>query len=262
MTSEPLPAALRRDRIAALVQDRGFIRVAELSRIFRTSPVTIRTDLDDLASRDRVRRVHGGAVPTLGPATPVDPPTKDPLSVERAALGAAAAGLVEAGQTVVLAGSAATRMVARALAQRTELDEVVVITNDLHIALELQSSIPRLTLIVTGGTLRADSPDLGDPLAGLLLADVTADLSIVGCGAITAERGLSETNVSAVEVARRLLRAGDRKVVVADTRQVGGTSPARVARSEEIDLLVTGAAADAEQLARLRERGVDIRIVE
>ncbi len=262
MTTDPLPAALRRERISALVQDRGFIRVAELSRIFRTSPVTIRSDLDNLSAHDLVRRVHGGAVPMVGPPTPVDDETEDPYASERAAIGAAAADLIEPGQTVVVAGSVTTRLVARALAHRTELHEVVVLTNDLRIALELQPSIPQVTVLVTGGTLRSDAPELADPLGGLLLAEVTADLSIVGCAGLTAERGLTESNVAVVEVARRLLNAGDRQIVVADTGQVGATSPARIARAAEIDLLVTGAGADPDEVQRLRELGIEVTLID
>lgn len=262
MTPEPLPAALRRERISALVRDRGFIRVAELSRIFRTSPVTIRSDLDDLAEHDLVRRVHGGAVPALGRPTAVSSDTDDPHAAERAAIGAATADLIESGQTIVLAGSATTRLVARALAHRTELQDVAVLTNDLQIALELQPSIPDLTVLVTGGTLRGDAPELADPLGGLLLAEVAADLSIVGCAGLTAERGLTESTVGVVEVARRLLNAGDRRLVVADTGQVGASSPARVARATEVDLVVTGAGADDAEVQRLRELGIEVRLID
>lgn len=261
MSDDSLPAALRRDRIAALVQERGFVRVAELSRIFRTSPVTIRTDLDELASHTKVRRVHGGAVPAVGqPATP-NRAGEDPLAAQRALLGAAAAALITAGHTVVLAGSPVIRQVARALAARSELAEVVVLTNDLHVALELQPALGRIEVIVTGGTLRPNSPTLGDPFGGLVLADVVADLSVVGCDAICAERGLTTTHLAEVEAARRLLGAGERAVVVAEADRVGRVAPGRIAPAEELDVLLTGDGADPASLQRLRERGVRIEQV-
>jgi DeoR family transcriptional regulator, aga operon transcriptional repressor len=262
MSSDSLPAALRRDRMAALVQERGFIRVAELSRVFRTSPVTIRTDLDELAARDLVRRVHGGAVPKGGPTPTTIVMADDDLAAEHARLGVAAAGHVQSGHTVVLAAAAVTRAVARALVNRPELTDVSFITNDLRIALELQPMIPRISVLLTGGTLRADSPGLGDPFGGLLLDDVAADLSIVGCGGFSAERGLTEGAISGVEMSRRLLRAGERTIVVAHSTQVGVTSPARVARAEDIDLVVTGDDADPGQVAALRTRGLEVELIE
>ncbi len=224
--------------------------------------MTIRTDLDELTSRGLVRRVHGGAVPTHGAGSPVNPPSEDPREAQKARIGEVAAALVSAGHTIVIAGSPTTRLMARALAVRTEVQDVTVITNDLHVALELQPAIPRLSLIVTGGTLRSDTPDLGDPLGGVLLADVRADLSLVGCGGVSADRGLTESSIARVEVTRRLLDAGERRVVLADASQVGGSSPGRVAAATDIDLLITSADADADATTALREEGVELTIVD
>lgn len=262
MVEESLPVDLRRDRIAALVQERGFVRVAELSRIFRISPVTIRTDLDELDSRNAIRRVHGGAVSNSGELSGVRAPAEDPMSAERARICTAAASIVSSGQTVVIAGAPATRTVGRALAQRRELEGVVVITNDLRIALDLSPAVPRFTVVVTGGTLRAGGSELGDPLGGVVLDDVTADLSIFGCAGITADRGVTGSSVLTVEMARRLLRAGTRAVTVADSQQVGAVGPARLAIAEEIDVLITGAQARSDELARLRDRGIDVKVVD
>ena len=60
--SEPLPAALRRERMLDLIGRTGFVRVAELSEAFQVSDVTVRTDLDALDAQQSIRRVHGGAV--------------------------------------------------------------------------------------------------------------------------------------------------------------------------------------------------------
>lgn len=261
MPGDPLPGVLRRDRIAALIEDRGFVRVAELSRIFRTSPVTIRTDLDELVSRDLVRRVHGGAVPTSRRPPQVAGADEDPLTGERARIATSGAARIGPGETIVLAGGPSTRMLARALRDRADLGEVIVVTNDLDIALELQPTIPRFTVVVTGGTLRADAPELGDPLGGTLLADVTAGWSVVGCAGISAERGLTAATLVAVEDARRLFRAGTRRLVLAEAERVGAVGPARIAPTEAVDLLITAAGADEGELAGLRERGVDVEIV-
>lgn len=261
MTAEPLPAALRRDRIAALVHERGFIRVAELSNIFRTSPVTIRTDLDELAERQLVRRVHGGAVPTVGEPAPTVPVDDDHGGATRRALGAAVAGPIRSGQTIVLAAAPTTRAVARALAGRAELTDLQVVTNDLRIALELQPRLPSWSVIVTGGTLRSGSPDLGDPLGGTLLDDIGADVSIAGCAALSARRGLTAASMAEVEMARRLLRAGDQSIVVAEGDRIGAAAPARVARIDEIHRVVTESAADADAVAALRTEGVEVEQV-
>ncbi len=259
---EPLPGAIRRDRIARLIQERGFVRVAELSRIFRTSPVTIRTDLDELETLDFVRRVHGGAVPTSGTATTAAVSGGGPKAKAKAAIGAVAASLVESGQTVVLAGGTTTQAVGRALAQREDLAGVTVVTNGLHIALELQPAIPRFTLMVTGGTLRRDTPSLVDPLADLLLKDITADLAIVGCKGISPTMGVTDDHFPGVSIARRLLETGRRRVIVADASKIGASSVARFWDANDIDLLITERSGDPEMLEQLGDLGVKIQTVQ
>jgi DeoR family transcriptional regulator of aga operon len=48
----------------------------------------------------------------------------------------------------------------------TELRDVVVFTNALNIAFVLEAATPRMTVVVTGGTLRPLQHSLVDPLAG------------------------------------------------------------------------------------------------
>lgn len=259
---EPVPGAIRRDRIARLVQERGFVRVAELSRIFRTSPVTIRTDLDELESLDFVRRVHGGAVSTAGGTTTEAASSGGPKAKAKAAIGAVAASLVESGQTIVLAGGTTTQAVGRALAQREDLTGVTVVTNGLHIALELQPAIPRFTLMVTGGTLRRDTPSLVDPLADLLLQDITAEIAIVGCKGISPTSGVTDDHFPGVSIARRLLQTGQRRVIVADATKIGASSVARFWDAADVDMLITERSADAEILEQLADLGVKVQTVQ
>lgn len=59
-----LPAQ-RREHALALITERRWITIAELSRELRVSVATVRRDLDLLARRSLIVRVHGGAGKTL-----------------------------------------------------------------------------------------------------------------------------------------------------------------------------------------------------
>jgi DeoR/GlpR family transcriptional regulator of sugar metabolism len=67
-----MPANRRLEQIVALVQERGFVSVNELSKVYDVSEVTIRRDLQRLHDEKRLRRTFGG-VASL--AAPVAPPT-------------------------------------------------------------------------------------------------------------------------------------------------------------------------------------------
>ncbi|MBK1678679.1 DeoR family transcriptional regulator, partial [Rhodospirillum rubrum] len=54
--------AERYEKIVQLVNERGSIRVSELSQLCGVTEETIRRDLDRLEQAGRLRRSHGGAV--------------------------------------------------------------------------------------------------------------------------------------------------------------------------------------------------------
>ncbi|MFI6605890.1 substrate-binding domain-containing protein [Streptomyces sp. NPDC050507] len=67
-------ATERHDRLLGLVRDRGSARVSDLASQLGVSPVTVRRDVEDLAGRGLLDRVHGSvswpqdAAPATGPA--------------------------------------------------------------------------------------------------------------------------------------------------------------------------------------------------
>ena len=63
--------AERRERILALLSERGTVRIEELARELGVSSMTVHRDLDRLAVEGQVRKVRGGAVlrtPTPSPS--------------------------------------------------------------------------------------------------------------------------------------------------------------------------------------------------
>lgn len=56
-----MPVNNRPDRIIALVAEKGFVSVEELSQICQVSKMTIRRDLEQLEKENRIRRTFGGA---------------------------------------------------------------------------------------------------------------------------------------------------------------------------------------------------------
>ena len=55
----------RLKRICDLVNEKGSVRVSELSQLLSVSEVTVRRDLEALARDNRLQRTHGGAFSTL-----------------------------------------------------------------------------------------------------------------------------------------------------------------------------------------------------
>ena len=263
---DALPAHVRREQIHRLVEERGFVRVAELRDAFGVSGVTARADLDVLVSEGAVQRVHGGAVPAHigGAGRPErERSFEEALAssvVPKQQIGELAASLVRSGQSVILDVGTTTLAIARALLARTDLTDVVVITNGLSIALELEPAIPRFTVIVTGGSLRPLQHSLVEPLAATVLSQVHADLAFIGCNGVDVENGVTNINLPEAGVKTLMLAAASRAVVVADGSKLGQAHLGRIGPLDAFDTLVTDAAADPQALALLRGAGLTVLV--
>ena len=262
-TETAIPAGIRRDRMLVVVRERDYVKVADLADQFAISEVTVRSDLEALAARGDVRRIRGGAIATNLPRRerPFEE-SESEFAAEKIAIGRAAAGLVRDGDTVILDVGTTTAAVARALAARTDLRDVVVFTNSLTIAMQLEQVIPRFSVVVTGGTLRPLQHSLVDPLAAGVLDRIRADMVFIGCNGVDAVAGITNINLPEAEMKRRMMSAANRRIVVADGSKIGQVELARLCAVTEIDLLMTGPSADQAALAGLVERGMRIEVID
>ncbi len=258
-------APRRRELALALVAERGFVRVAELSRAFGVTTVTARADLDALERQGAIRRVHGGAVPATS-VIGADRPEREPsfeealeASVEpKRRIGEHVASLVRSGQSLILDVGTTTLQVARALRRRDDLADLVIFTNGLSIALELEPEIPRFQVVVTGGTLRPRQHSLVDPLAASMLRDVHVDLAVIGCNGVDPAHGVTNANLPEAAVKSLMLQRAARAVVVADGTKVGEVHLGRVAPVDAFDALVTDASAPRAIVAELEDVGLAV----
>jgi DeoR family transcriptional regulator, aga operon transcriptional repressor len=257
------PSPIRRDRVLETIRQRRFASVSDLSATFGVSEVTIRSDLEALAEGGHIQRVRGGAIhrATVARESSFEQ-AADAHAVDKDRIGAAAAALVESGQTVLLDAGSTTAAVARALADREDLEDLHIFTNGLRTAVELERAIPRFGVIVTGGTLRRTQHSLVNPLGAVILEQIHAHIAFVGCDGIEAEAGVTNTSVADAEIKRLMMRAARRPVVVADGSKVGEVSLVHLYGLDDVDLLITTRRAPAGALSALDGRGLAIQLAD
>jgi DeoR family transcriptional regulator, aga operon transcriptional repressor len=260
--SQPsLPAAMRREAMLDALQENEFLRVTELGERFGVSEVTVRADLDALVALGAVRRVHGGAMPTTNRR--LERPFEDQAGAhadEKAAIAREAAQLVASGDVVALDVGTTTTALAIALRRRDDLERVTVITNGLNIALELERANPRISVIVTGGTLRPLQHSLVNPLATMVLSTINPDVAFVGCNGVHAVRGVTNVNLPEAEVKREMLSAARRRVIVADGSKLGEVAAVNLCPVTDVGLVITGQSAPQSVLDDLATLGVDVEV--
>lgn len=234
------PAAARREALAALVAERGHLRVAEAATLFGVSEVSVRADLRALDAAGLVRRVHGGAIAPAGAVreSPVEAAIERDAELKRA-IGRRAAALVPSGSSLALDVGSTCLAVARALVARHDLADLVIVTNGLSIALALEEAAPRFTVIVTGGTLRPLQHSLVAPLAANTLPELHVDLAILGCNGVAEDGAVTNLNLPEAEVKRAFLAASDRRVLVAEGAKFGRRHLGRVGSLHDFAAVVS-----------------------
>lgn len=255
-----LQATFRHDFIQNALRTSGSVNIRDLTERFGVSAVTIREDLKYLEKRNLLKRTRGGAVSAKpnGIEMPLEYTSKT-MYAEKIAIGKRAAALIENGQAVIIDVGSTTTQLAKALS--FELAGVTAITNGLNIALSLES-IPGLTVVVTGGTLRPLQHSLVSPMGAMLLQKLNADIAFIGCNGVHAERGITNSNIAEAEIKQIMIESASYVVVLADSSKLGAVASAFVAGIEKADLLITDTGADPLILGELRSKGLEIDVVQ
>ena len=247
----------RRRSVLDLVDQEGQVTVVDMVRRFSISAVTVRNDLDALASIGAVVRSHGGAVRRLEATQDYPLRTKETLHRdEKIRIGRAAAELVQPRETIILDSGTTTAEVARHL-KRLKVQSLTVITNALNIAVELADA-PGISLIMIGGLLRPIACSFVGPQAEAMMNEFHADRLFLAVDGFDLENGPSTPDLLEAQLNNVMIRSAKEVNVVADFSKLGRRSVSKIGPFERIRRLVTDNRAPQEFTEELRKKGIEV----
>lgn len=246
--------AERYEKIVKLVNERGSIRVTELSTLCDVTEETIRRDLDKLESEGKLRRSHGGAVSLKETRSETPYFERETMHVdEKRSIAEQAVKLIEPGDRIILDASSTAWFMASLVPDI----RLTVLTNSIKVAMEL-SAKDKIDVISTGGLLTSRSLSYVGPLAERSLAQYHVDKAFISCKGVHLDRGISETNELQAEVKQRMIAAADRVILLADYSKFGLQAFANVAELSRVHTVVTDAKTKPEDVRRLAELGTEV----
>jgi len=253
-------AQQRQSWILDQIKQHGGVRVADLVRSSGVSDMTIRRDIEVLAERGLVGKVHGGAV-ALDRAT--DEPgyaTKSTRQrAEKLAIARAAAALVQPGQAIGISAGTTTAALAHEL---VGIPELTVVTNSIPVADAFyQGGRPDQTVVLSGGT-RTPSDALVGLVAHEALSQVNLDILFLGVHGMHARTGFTTPNLAEADINRALLATAREVVVVADHTKWDLIGIATVAPLSAAHVVVSDTGLSSEAIASLREHVGELIIAE
>ncbi|CCI53952.1 DeoR/GlpR family DNA-binding transcription regulator [Nostocoides jenkinsii] len=240
-------ASQRQARILQELGGSGAVRVADLVTTLGVSDMTVRRDIEALARRGLLERVHGGAVSLdqahglTAPAPSSDEPgfvVKSRLMLEaKAAIAAEAAQLVAPGSSIAISAGTTTMALA---AELRSVQGITIVTNSIPAAQLLADTAETAgqTVVLTGGT-RTPSEALVGPIAVGALRTLHVDMLFLGVHGLDERAGLTTPNLVEAETNRALIDCARTVCVTADHTKWGVVGLGTIVALDRVDILVT-----------------------
>ena len=227
----------RQTEILNIARASGRVIVEDLARRFEVSAQTIRKDLNDLCDQRSLTRIHGGAIIASGVENLAYEARRFVAAEEKRAIGIAAASRIPNGCSLFINIGTTTEEVASAL---TSHEDLLVITNNLNVAMLLYRH-PRIEVIVAGGAVRrADGAVIGSTAISLI-GQFKVDYAIIGASAIDEEGALLDFDYREVQAAQAIIANARSVMLVADSTKLRRSAPVRIAHLSQIQTFVTDA---------------------
>ncbi|MFD0670190.1 DeoR/GlpR family DNA-binding transcription regulator [Cohnella sp. GCM10027633] len=250
--------AERYEKIVGLVNERGSIRVSELSELCQVTEETIRRDLDRLEQSGRLRRSHGGAVSVKDGQQQTEIPYAEreiTHADEKRRIAREAIKRISPNERILLDASTTAWYMAGSVPDM----KLTVLTNSIKVATEL-SGKDKIEVIATGGTVAQRSLSFVGPLAERSLDAYYVDKVFLSCKGVHLERGISESNELQARIKEKMIDRAEEVILLADSSKFGSQAFAHVAELDQVDVVITDRRIPKETVDRLEARGIKVVI--
>jgi DeoR/GlpR family transcriptional regulator of sugar metabolism len=247
----------RRQGIMDVLLEAGAATVDDLSIRFGVSKMTIHRDLDELEAGGLLRKVRGGASIESSAQFESDFRYRQTLAAdEKDRIAAAAAQMIEPGQTIIIDDGSTAAGVARHL---SDFRPLTVITNNLTVITEVAGA-PGVSLIAVGGHYSKKFHGFFGIACEEALRALRADVAFISSSAIHGASAFHQ-NQEVVQSKRLMIAAAEQRYLLADHSKFGRPALHFVADLASFDAVFTGRSPESAHRAALRTAGVQLNIV-
>ena len=214
------------------------------------SEITIRRDLNQLASDGWLYRTHGGAMKVNPLEIPHEFVNKVAKNIEaKDKICRAAAGQINHGDIIFMdCGSTVFR-----LCQFIKSKKIKVITNSIPVVYELQESLAAVNII--GGEFNAERQAVHGTIANEHIARYKATKAFLGVDGIS-RNGLFANSEMEADITQAFALHSSKTYLLCDESKIGKESYLKFGELKMIDTIITNSY--SEELEFLKKAGVEI----
>ena len=231
----------RREKLAALIERYRYLPVGELCRHLGVSEATARRDLAELASRNKVKRTHGGALAEFNERFPSFHERQTSGARSKAKVARKAVGFLKPGGTYFLDSGTTIFALAEAF-REAPVSPLTIVTSNIPVG-ELLSSIPELSVFLTAGQILGRQSVLLGETARRSLEFWNFDMAFLSAEAANQD-GIWNSQDSIVQQQLVAIRRSTHAVYCLDSSKIGAEAPFLLKKWREVDFLLTDASGD------------------
>jgi len=245
----------RQQAIGEFLQSVEFASLEEIAHQVGASVSTVRRDVTVLEATGNFRRTHGGARVITPKSDEFIFSARDTHQLaEKEAIGKTCAELIQPHETVIMDAGTTVFHVARYLEEK----DLQIITNSLPVA-NLFTSVNKVEVLVSGGTIYPRLGVLVGPLAVEAFSKLHADVAIMSAGGLSPE-GVTNSHGLLIDIQRAMIRGAQRVIFCVDHTKLGRKSVLPLCGLDSIDVVVTDEGAPADQVEFLRAHEIQVVI--
>lgn len=231
----------RKELIIKQVNIHTRITYADLVSLINVSEDTIRRDVNELADDGEVVKIKGGA---MSIAYHYGHESQTYAQNNKAAIAAKTLQLLRDDMIVLIGGGTTIR---EFIKQIPPTLRATFITVNVLSAVELLDK-PMIKTIVIGGQISTYSQMTVSGEVFTYLANIKADLCIMGTNAIDPVNGLTDSDWETIQVKKTMIKAADKIAILAISEKLNSSMKMKIADLQEIDYLITELPPDSKEL--------------
>ena len=223
----------RKDLILKQINIHTRVTFADLSRLTNVSEDTIRRDLNELAAEARIIKVRGGAmVSTYHPSARLN----DVYAHDsKQSIAEKALRLLRDDMLILIGGGTTVREFIKLIPDSLR---ATFFTVNPFTAMELAEKANLETILIGGKISPFSQMTVGGEVIQKL-ADIKADLCILGTNALDPKEGLTDSDWETVQVKKAMFKSAQRTAILAISEKLNSSMRLKIVDLREISCLIT-----------------------
>ncbi|WP_276479866.1 DeoR/GlpR family DNA-binding transcription regulator [Paraflavitalea pollutisoli] len=233
---------------------------ADISTQMNVSEDTIRRDLQELASKGKLIKVHGGALSLDYTEAMVPAPREErsaaemPLELPEQIIAQKVASLIHRGMFIMTSGGSTTSQLARTLPEDLK---ATIISGSIQAIVEFTRH-PSIDVIIIGDKVSKNGKLTVGSEAISKIRQIKADICLLDIQAIDAQHGVSEVDWEIAQIKKAMLENAQKVIGLCKTERINQIKPVQLCPVSSLHLLITEQDPNDEVFRAYRSAGLTI----